>query len=40
MTLITRYGAAKVEKYLPGHIAAVQKSGHPVTWICDPMHGK
>ncbi|PSR84471.1 hypothetical protein PHLCEN_2v5429 [Hermanssonia centrifuga] len=27
------------KKYLPGHIAAVQKSGHPVIWICDPMHG-
>ncbi|KAF7793592.1 hypothetical protein EIP86_004706 [Pleurotus ostreatoroseus] len=39
VTLITRYGAAKVENYLPGHIAAVQKSGHPVVWVCDPMHG-
>lgn len=40
VTLITRYGAGKVEKFLPGHITAVQKSGHPVIWICDPMHGK
>lgn len=40
VTLITRYGAAKVEKFLTGHIAAVQQSGHPVIWICDPMHGK
>ncbi|KAF8644470.1 hypothetical protein AX16_008440 [Volvariella volvacea WC 439] len=39
VTLITRYGAGKIEKYLPGHIAAVQKSGHPVAWVCDPMHG-
>ncbi|PAV19874.1 DAHP synthetase [Pyrrhoderma noxium] len=39
VTLITRYGAAKVEEHLPVHIAAVQKSGHPVAWICDPMHG-
>ncbi|KAI0340009.1 DAHP synthetase [Trametopsis cervina] len=39
VTLITRYGAAKVEQFLPGHIAAVQASGHPVIWICDPMHG-
>ncbi|EKM54944.1 uncharacterized protein PHACADRAFT_93861 [Phanerochaete carnosa HHB-10118-sp] len=39
VTLITRYGAAKVEKHLPGHITAVQRSGHPVIWICDPMHG-
>jgi len=25
--------------HLPGHIRAVQASGHPVTWVCDPMHG-
>ena len=40
VTLITRYGAQKVEQHLPGHIAAVQKSEHPVAWVCDPMHGK
>ena len=40
VTLITRYGAAKVEEFLPGHIAAVKASGHPVAWVCDPMHGK
>ncbi|KAI0658577.1 DAHP synthetase [Cubamyces menziesii] len=39
VTLITRYGAGKVEDYLAGHIRAVQQSGHPVIWICDPMHG-
>ncbi|KAH9939292.1 DAHP synthetase [Epithele typhae] len=39
VTLITRYGAGKVEEHLPGHIRAVQESGHPVIWICDPMHG-
>ncbi|KDQ51195.1 hypothetical protein JAAARDRAFT_140663 [Jaapia argillacea MUCL 33604] len=39
VTLITRYGAGKIENHLPGHIQAVQKSGHPVIWICDPMHG-
>ncbi|KAI0685054.1 DAHP synthetase [Cytidiella melzeri] len=39
VTLITRYGALKVENFLPGHISAVQRSGHPVIWICDPMHG-
>ncbi|KAI4523238.1 DAHP synthetase [Schizophyllum commune] len=39
VTLITRYGAAKVEEFLPGHIAAVKASGHPVAWVCDPMHG-
>ncbi|KZO97189.1 DAHP synthetase [Calocera viscosa TUFC12733] len=39
VTLITRYGAGKVEAHLPGHIAAVRACGHPVIWVCDPMHG-
>ncbi|KAF8074186.1 DAHP synthetase [Lyophyllum atratum] len=39
VTLITRYGASKIQDYLPAHIASVQASGHPVVWICDPMHG-
>ncbi|RHZ84505.1 hypothetical protein Glove_80g42 [Diversispora epigaea] len=39
VTLITRYGANNVEKYLPGHIQAVKESGHVVVWACDPMHG-
>ncbi|KAN0074546.1 DAHP synthetase [Tylopilus felleus] len=39
VTLITRYGAGKIENHLPGHIRAVQESGHPVAWVCDPMHG-
>ncbi|KAG0003053.1 hypothetical protein BGZ65_002086 [Modicella reniformis] len=39
VTLITRYGVDQVDKYLPGHIKAVQESGHLVVWACDPMHG-
>jgi len=39
VTLITRYGASKIGDHLPAHIKAVQNSGHPVAWICDPMHG-
>ncbi|KAG9072655.1 hypothetical protein KI688_000427 [Linnemannia hyalina] len=39
ITLITRYGVDQVDKYLPGHIKAVQESGHTVVWACDPMHG-
>ena len=39
VTLITRYGASKVESLLGGHIEAVKKSGHVVVWQCDPMHG-
>ncbi|KAK0267057.1 Aromatic/aminoadipate aminotransferase 1 [Friedmanniomyces endolithicus] len=39
VTLITRYGAAKVAELLPQHIAAVRQTGHTVVWQCDPMHG-
>ena len=39
ITLITRYGAEKIEAALPRLIRAVTRSGHPVIWSCDPMHG-
>ncbi len=39
MTLITRYGAEKIEAALPRLVRAVTRSGHPVIWSCDPMHG-
>ncbi|KAF2665141.1 phospho-2-dehydro-3-deoxyheptonate aldolase-like protein, partial [Microthyrium microscopicum] len=39
VTLITRYGAGKVEDKLGAHIDAVKASGHIVVWQCDPMHG-
>lgn len=51
VSLITRYGAAKVAEILPGsrfsslysklsgHIKAVKESGIPVLWVCDPCHG-
>jgi 3-deoxy-7-phosphoheptulonate synthase len=39
VTLISRYGADKIDAHLPGHIAAVRESGHTVVWQCDPMHG-
>lgn len=39
VTLITRYGAGQVAEHLPTHIRAVRASGHPVAWVCDPMHG-
>jgi 3-deoxy-7-phosphoheptulonate synthase len=39
VTLITRYGADKVESMLGAHIEAVKSSGHIVVWQCDPMHG-
>ncbi|KAI8368520.1 DAHP synthetase [Blakeslea trispora] len=39
VTLITRFGADKVEQFLPKHIEAVHQSGHIPVWVCDPMHG-
>lgn len=39
VTLITRFGAGKVDQYLPQHIEAVRQSGHVPVWVCDPMHG-
>ncbi len=39
MTLITRFGAGKVEANLPRLIRAVERAGRVVTWSCDPMHG-
>mmetsp|Transcript_38464 Transcript_38464/g.96772 ORF Transcript_38464/g.96772 Transcript_38464/m.96772 type:complete len:231 (-) Transcript_38464:1197-1889(-) len=39
LTLITRYGHDKVADLLPGHIEAIKKSGVPVVWQVDPMHG-
>ncbi|KAK9472438.1 DAHP synthetase [Dipodascopsis tothii] len=39
VTLISRYGAGKIEGLLPGHIRAVAASGHRVVWISDPCHG-
>lgn len=39
LTLITRFGADKVEEYLPKLLRAVQSEGKKVVWSCDPMHG-
>ncbi len=39
ITLIHRMGVKGIERGLPPLIAAVQESGHPVLWSCDPMHG-
>ena len=38
-TLITRMGAGKVRDLLPSIVQKVEASGHPVVWVCDPMHG-
>jgi 3-deoxy-7-phosphoheptulonate synthase len=39
LTLIHRMGASKIAEYLPAMIDAVRAEGHPVLWMCDPMHG-
>lgn len=39
LTLITRLGASRVGDLLPPLLAAVRDAGHPVAWVCDPMHG-
>lgn len=39
LVLIHRMGAGQVADQLPALIEAVQATGSPVLWICDPMHG-
>ncbi|HLG92186.1 MAG TPA: 3-deoxy-7-phosphoheptulonate synthase class II [Acidimicrobiales bacterium] len=38
LSLITRLGAARVSELLPPLLRAVTDAGHPVVWVCDPMH--
>ena len=39
LTFVTRMGIAKVRTALPPLVRAVSAAGHPVAWVCDPMHG-
>ena len=39
LTIITRFGAEKVEKALPPIVEAVQRQQKVVLWCSDPMHG-
>ena len=39
LTLVARMGATKVVDGLPPLLSAVADAGHPVVWVCDPMHG-
>jgi 3-deoxy-7-phosphoheptulonate synthase len=39
LTLIARFGAGRPTDRLAGLVAAVREAGHPVIWLCDPMHG-
>ena len=38
LTLIFRLGARRVRTLLPPLVRAVRDAGHPVVWMCDPMH--
>lgn len=38
LTLIARLGAGVAAQVLPGLVATVRAAGHPVLWLCDPMH--
>ncbi|MFJ4778904.1 3-deoxy-7-phosphoheptulonate synthase [Streptomyces sp. NPDC088762] len=39
LTLISRMGAHVLADRLPPLVRAVRAAGHPVIWLCDPMHG-
>jgi 3-deoxy-7-phosphoheptulonate synthase len=39
LTFVTRMGVDKVKSALPPIVRAVTTAGHPVAWVCDPMHG-
>jgi 3-deoxy-7-phosphoheptulonate synthase len=39
LTLITRFGAKKIEEYLPRLAREMKREGFQVVWSCDPMHG-
>lgn len=39
LTLISRMGHEVLPQKLPALVDAVRSAGHPVIWLCDPMHG-
>lgn len=39
LTFIARLGADVVADALPPLVAAARDAGHPVIWLCDPLHG-
>lgn len=38
LTLIARMGADAIVDLLPSLVATTRAAGHPVIWLCDPMH--
>jgi 3-deoxy-7-phosphoheptulonate synthase len=39
LTLIHRFGAARIGDSLPPLLEAIERAGRQVVWCCDPMHG-
>ena len=39
LVLIHRFGADQIERALPAMIEAIRRTGSPVLWVSDPMHG-
>lgn len=39
LVLISRMGSGVIEDRLPPLVAAARRGGHPVVWLCDPLHG-
>jgi 3-deoxy-7-phosphoheptulonate synthase len=39
LTLITRFGAKEIDKYLPSLLRELKQEGYNLVWSCDPMHG-
>nr|WP_203721317.1 3-deoxy-7-phosphoheptulonate synthase [Streptomyces coelicoflavus] len=39
LTLISRMGRGRAAERLPELVRTVRAAGHPVLWLCDPMHG-
>jgi 3-deoxy-7-phosphoheptulonate synthase len=39
LTLIVRMGAEKIQSIFPNLLKEINKLGHNITWVCDPMHG-
>jgi 3-deoxy-7-phosphoheptulonate synthase len=38
LTLVARLGAGRCGEHLPALVDAVRRAGHPVVWLCDPVH--
>ncbi len=38
LTFIARQGAGVTARRLPALVTAIRAAGHPVIWLCDPMH--